>query len=130
MQSWRSDDRSSFHRRACTQSEKARQGAFDSCNLAVKGRAGAQISKLLVRLTGSATVATSSGSTTTGQTLLREVEIKTGEETFGPGDHRFQFLLIVPTTTAVHERSKYGRVWHVLSAVAEASSGHSVRSFV
>lgn len=55
----------------------------------------------------------------TNSSLLKTLEIEIGAQRLEKGEHRFNFAFIVPSNTAVSERSKFGTVRHTVRAVCE-----------
>jgi hypothetical protein len=80
---------------------------------------GMQISRLAVRLEGFAVVGGHSGPRSSGHTLQREVVVTGEEALLDSGEHRYKFLLDVPTSTAAKETNWHGRIRHSLVAIAE-----------
>ncbi|GAA5916185.1 uncharacterized protein JCM6883_000103 [Sporobolomyces salmoneus] len=52
-------------------------------------------------------------------TLHKELVTEFNGEEFAPGAHHFNFAFIIPSSTAVHQRSTHGRVRHWVKATVE-----------
>ncbi|KAI5479009.1 cystathionine gamma-synthase [Pseudohyphozyma bogoriensis] len=55
----------------------------------------------------------------TSVSLFKELRIDLGGERLDAGQHSYSFSFIIPSTTAVQERSKYGTVRHTVKASCE-----------
>lgn len=58
-------------------------------------------------------------------TLRKHLNLELEGEILDGGDHVFNFSFIIPSSTAVNQRSAYGRVRHYVKAKAEFSSALS-----
>ncbi|KAL8276760.1 hypothetical protein RQP46_010816 [Phenoliferia psychrophenolica] len=56
-------------------------------------------------------------------TLQKHLDLELGDEVLAAGNHAFNFSFIVPSSTAVYQRSIFGRVRHYVKATVECSSG-------
>lgn len=67
----------------------------------------------------SANGALAESSTTLHKELYLELGTNESGELLGPGDHAFSFAFVIPSTTDVYQRSKYGLIYHYVKATGK-----------
>ncbi|KAK4700513.1 hypothetical protein P7C70_g5733, partial [Phenoliferia sp. Uapishka_3] len=55
--------------------------------------------------------------------LKKELDLEFADEVLKAGNHAFNFAFIIPSSTAVYQRSTYGRIRHYVKATIQCSSG-------
>ncbi|KAM0748003.1 hypothetical protein T439DRAFT_328663 [Meredithblackwellia eburnea MCA 4105] len=87
-------------------------------HLTLSLRAPRRITRIQVELKGIVTTGHGEYKYETGNTISKTLEIEVGER-LAAGDHQYIFSFIIPSSTAVQERSKYGTVRHTVRATCD-----------